>query len=147
MALHFETKSADEIYERLRELMRRRLRRYVQKHMRACPLNCDKAVLDRNEQVIGCNGCKSNNVDRCRRPENFTCITDKETLVEEWKDRFRNPEIVLREHQGEAALMWVLGVWDNFEEFISKQFAGKKPDGSSTTGGDSVSVPQQTPRV
>jgi len=134
--LDFEVKSAQEIYERLRELMRRRLRRYVQKHLRPCPMNCEKAVLDRQDVVIGCAGCKSNNIDRCRRPENFVAVTAKEQLVEEWKDRFRNPEIVLREHQGEAALMWVLGVWDNFEEFINKQLPKERVHLPQRDGGD-----------
>ena len=124
--MQFQVKSAQEIYDRLHELMRRRLRRYVQKHLRPCPYNCDKAVLDRHDVVIGCTGCKSHNPDKCMRPEHFIPVASKEKLVEEWKDRFRNPEIVLREHQGEAALLWVLGVWDNFEEFVNSQLGTKK---------------------
>jgi len=120
--MHFKPKTAKEIYDRLLELMRRRMRRYVQKNMRPCPMNCTKAVLDRDNVVVGCAGCGSHNIDRCRRAENFVSVSSKDDLVTEWKNRFRNPELVLREHQGEAALLWTLGIWDNYEEFIKKQF-------------------------
>lgn len=111
----FKPKQVREIYERFKELFHRDLRKYMRKYLRACPLNCRYARIQ-NRDVVGCSGCGSVNPEQCRKTEKFASIYDKQALYQQFSEEFWNPHIMVRRYRAEAALLWVLGVWDELVE-------------------------------
>ena|SRR5271165_843859 len=125
-----KVKSIDEILEKFGEVVRRHRRRYLQRNLRTCPLNCKFAELAGNK-VVGCEGCDSHNPDRCYEESKFVPIMNKEELIKEFRDELRNPQILLRDYRDIVFFMWVLGVpidKEVDEKVISKVENAKEPE-------------------
>src|SRR5271170_4607962 len=92
-------KSVEEILAKFREVVHRHRRRYLQRNLRPCPMNCKAAEVGTGHKVLGCEGCSSNNPDRCYDVTKFVPILNKEELVADFRDELRNPEILLRDYR------------------------------------------------
>jgi hypothetical protein len=107
-------KSLREIVENCQTMIHRYRRRWLKKNLRPCPDNCKLAdVIGR--RVIGCEGCGVRNPDQCILPKKFEPLYTKEELYQQFRERIRNPEILLRDYRDIAALLWVLGGFDTEE--------------------------------
>jgi hypothetical protein len=109
-------KSKEEIVAQMSELIHRHRRRYIKKHTRPCPINCQFASVVR-KGVTGCSKCDSSNPESCRQETYFRPIATKEQIAEEFALDIRDPQILQHDYRDLLVLLWVLG-----------QFDGEQPD-------------------
>lgn len=62
-------------------------------------------------------GCGSKNPEVCAKAAKFEPLYTKEELYEQFRQRIRNPEILLRDYRDIAALLWAIG---GFEEELDE---------------------------
>lgn len=103
-------KSLEEIVAKFREVVHRHRRRYLQRNLRPCPVNCKDAEVGTGHKVLGCEGCGSTSPDRCYNLSKFVPILNKEELAAQFREELRTPDILLREYRDVVFFMWVLGV-------------------------------------
>jgi len=119
-------KSVEDILSRLRELIRRYRRRYIQRNLRPCPYNCKHAKVVGRE-IVGCLRCGSRNPEFCKDPAVFSPAFSKQELADEFNRGLRNPQVLLREYRDLVALLWAVGYFDRPEavpEHIIQSKAG-----------------------
>lgn len=73
-------------------------------------------------RVVGCQGCSSSNPEQCIKEQKFVPLYTKEELHEQFRERIRNQEILLRDYRDIAALLWAMGGFD--EEIDESLIAG-----------------------
>jgi hypothetical protein len=93
-------------------MIHRYRRRWLKKNQRPCPENCKLADLV-GRRVVGCEGCGSRSPEQCLEAKKFECLYTKEELHQQFRDRIRNQDVLLREYRDIATLLWVMG---GFEE-------------------------------
>lgn len=104
-------KSKEEILARLKELIHRHRRRYLNQYLRPCPDNCVQAdVVGR--RVVGCLGCRSENPTTCNNPKKFEAVCTKEEIYQQFREDIRNPNVLLRRYRDLAVFFWMLGAFD-----------------------------------
>jgi hypothetical protein len=109
-------KSLEEIAANCREMIHRYRRRWLRANLRPCPKNCTAGLLV-GKKVVGCEGCGSRNPDICADEKKFESLLSKEEAYEQFRERIRNPEILLRDYRDIAALLWAMG---GFEEDLDE---------------------------
>jgi hypothetical protein len=117
-------------------MIHRYRRRWLKRNQRPCPINCQSAIVVGKSRVIGCDGCGSRNLDQCSNAQKFVPLFSKEELHEQFRERIRNQEILLRDYRDIAALLWAMGGFD--EELDETLIAGveqrvEKPLANSST--------------
>jgi hypothetical protein len=117
MAARIKLKAEKEILERLRDLIQRHRKRYVKTRIKPKGSNCIHKVWDEERDEWFCGGCGSRNPDVCLNHAAF----EPEQTAEELKVAFRedlcNTQRMLRDYRDIATLLWVLGQFDDPEEF------------------------------
>lgn len=129
-------KSLEEIITAAKETIHRHRRRYLQRNLRPCPTNCQKANMV-GHKVVGCSGCGSPNSDKCLKEAKFVPILTKDELAKQFANQLRNPEALLREYRDVTVFLWVLGAFDKQkktvdEHIVSKVEQREKPNGNTT---------------
>lgn len=102
-------------------MIHRYRRRWLKRNLRPCPNNCKLADM-LGRRVVGCEGCGSRNPEQCLKDQKFEPLYTKEELYKQFRERIRNPEILLREYRDIAALLWAIGGFD--EELDETVIAG-----------------------
>lgn len=102
-------------------MIHRYRRRWLKRNLRPCPNNCQLADTV-GRRVVGCTGCGSHNPEQCTKDQKFVPLYTKEELHEQFRQRIRNQEILLREYRDIAALLWAMGGFD--EELSESVIAG-----------------------
>lgn len=126
--------------------------RWLKRNLRPCPNNCQSADLV-GRRVVGCLGCGSNNPEQCLKEQKFVPLYTKEELHEQFRERIRNQEILLREYRDIAALLWAMGGFDEeidetviagVEQRVEKPVPDNRPSvpGPSTSDGGNGPVPK-----
>ena len=105
------TKSWDEVFAQLVEIVHRHRRRYITKNLRPCPINCAFADVNR-AGVKGCRRCESKNIEVCRATSQFVPLTVKQELVDEFSARIRTLKVLQHEYRDILVLLWVLNATD-----------------------------------
>jgi hypothetical protein len=91
--------------------------------------------------VVGCEGCDSRNPDICADEKKFESLLTKEEAFAQFRERIRNPEILLREYRDIAALLWAMG---GFEEDLDETvIAGVEQREKPASNSDPVSPAPQ----
>jgi hypothetical protein len=99
-------KSRESIVEKLSRIIHHHRRRYMKKHTRPCPINCEYAsVVSRG--VTGCTRCDSSNPEVCRQEAYFAPIASKEEIAREFSLDLRDPNILRHEYRDVMALLKV----------------------------------------
>lgn len=85
-------------------------------------------------RIIGCDACGSKNPELCENAQQFVSLYTKEQLHEQFRQRIRNQEILLRDYRDIAALLWVVGGFDEEidETVIAGVEAREKPQSSDS---------------
>lgn len=146
-------KSLEEIIAAAKEMIHRHRRRFLQRNLRPCPLNC-KGADTIGRKVVGCSNCASQNAEQCIKVSRFDPLFTKEELAEQFADQLRNPEILVREYRDIAVFLWVLGAFDKQaktvdEHIVSKVEQREKPNSNVVAAGVGDSRPagnQPSPR-
>jgi hypothetical protein len=112
-----QLRSKQEIVERCREIIHRARRRFLKKNSRPCPLNCQFAT-QRGNEVTGCSKCKSYDIERCMRPEEFSPFYTKEELYQQFREELYDRQILFRKYPAIGVLLWVLGVVRTAEDEV-----------------------------
>lgn len=105
-------KPAQEILDKCHDMIRRHRRRFLQKNLRPCPWNCYKAEVSSGHQVVGCTECKSKNPDFCKKPSLFKPFYTKEELVQQFREKLKDPHILLREYRDLVVFFWCFHLFD-----------------------------------
>lgn len=101
------TKSWDEVFTQLVEVVHRHRRKYIAKNLRPCPINCAFADVNRSG-VKGCHRCESTNIEVCRSSPQFVPLTVKQELVDEFSARIRTLKVLQHEYRDILVLLWML---------------------------------------
>lgn len=117
-------KSLEEIVEAAKETIRRHRRRFLQRNMRPCPLNCKGADMV-GHKVVGCMNCGSQNSEQCIKESTFVPLFTKEELAQQFADQLRNPEVLLREYRDITVFLWVLGAFDRQKKTVDEHIVSK----------------------
>jgi hypothetical protein len=101
------TKSWDEVFTQLVDIIHRHKRKYIAKNLRPCPLNGAFADVNR-AGVKGCRRCDSSNIEVCRAASQFVPLTVKQELVDEFSARIRTLKVLQHEYRDILVLLWML---------------------------------------
>jgi len=112
-------KGLEEIISAARETIHRHRRRFLQRNLRPCPVNCQGASMV-GHKVVGCGNCGSRNPEQCSRDSGFVPIFTKEELAQQFADQLRDPEVLLREYRDVTVFLWVLGAFDKQARVIDE---------------------------
>jgi len=112
-------KSLEEIIAAARETIHRHRRRFLQRNLRPCPINCKGASMV-GHKVVGCGNCGSRNPEQCSRESGFVPLFGKDDLAQQFADQLRNPEVLLREYRDVTVFLWVLGAFDKQSKVIDE---------------------------
>lgn len=117
-------KSLQDIIAAARETIHRHRRRFLQRNLRPCALNC-KGANTMGYKVIGCGKCGTNNPEACIQSSRFEALFTKEELGQQFADQLRNPEVLLREYRDVTVFLWVLGAFDKQTREIDEHIVSK----------------------
>jgi hypothetical protein len=112
-------KALEEIIAAARETIHRHRRRFLQRNLRPCPVNCKGASMV-GHKVVGCGNCGSRNPEQCAKDTAFVPLFSKEELAQQFADQLRNPEVLLREYRDVTVFLWVLGAFDKQSKVIDE---------------------------
>lgn len=112
-------KALEEIIAAARETIHRHRRRFLQRNLRPCPVNCQGASMV-GHKVVGCGNCGSRNPEQCSKESGFVPLFTKEELAQQFADQLRNPEVLLREYRDVTVFLWVLGAFDRQSKVIDE---------------------------
>lgn len=113
-------KSLEEIIAAARETIHRHRRRFLQRNLRPCALNCKEAITAIGHKVVGCNGCGVSNPEQCLQPVKFKSLFTKEELAKQFADQLRNPEILLRDYRDITVFLFCLSAFDKQKKEIDE---------------------------
>jgi hypothetical protein len=118
-------KSLEEIIAAARETIHRHRRRFLQRNLRPCALNCKGASLAGQHKVRGCDSCGANNSEQCIQVTKFQPLFTKEELAQQFADQLRDPEVLLREYRDVTVFLWVLGAFEKQSKIIDEHIVSK----------------------
>src|SRR5208282_4442608 len=114
-------------------MIHRYRRRWLKRNLRPCPNNCQLAEM-LGRRVLGCTGCGSSNPDQCTKEPKFVPLYTKEELHQQFRERIRNQEILLRDYRDIAALLWAMGGFDDeLDEGLLAGIEQREKPGDQTT--------------
>jgi len=91
-------------------------------------MNCQMAKIVGKNRVTGCEACGSNNPDACVKDSLFQPCFTKEEIHEQFRQRLRNPQILVRDYPGVAALLWTIGAFEEeVDEKVMADMEVRKP--------------------
>jgi hypothetical protein len=125
-------RSLEEIVAKFKEVVHRHRRRYLQRNLRPCPLNCKAAEIGTGHKVLGCESCGSTNPDRCYALDKFVPILNKEECVKQFREDLKNPDVLLRDYRDIVFFLWVLGepIEGRTNENVLQKVEAQKLDGN-----------------
>lgn len=115
--MRIKIKSEQEIKERLKDLIHRHQKRYIKNCLKPSGLNCKHRAYDENKDEYYCAGCGTRDPEVCLKPSCFEAEQTTEELRQSFHDDLCNTERMLRDYRDIATLMWVLGQFDDREEY------------------------------
>jgi hypothetical protein len=117
-------KPLEEIVAAAKETIHRHRRRFLQKNLRPCPTNCQRAETV-GYKVVGCSGCGTRNAEHCIKEGEFRPIFTKDELAKQFADQLRDPEVLLREYRDVTVFFWVLGAFDKQKRTVDEQIVSE----------------------
>jgi hypothetical protein len=147
-----QLKSLEEIIAAAKDNIKRHRRRFLQRNLRACPLNCKGASMI-GHKVVGCTNCGSPNAENCIKEDKFVPLFTKEELAQQFADQLRDPEVLLREYRDVTVFLWVLGAFDKQKKTLDEQIVqeveqrekSKAVSAGTGSGNDQFSVRDPLP--
>ena len=115
--VQIKVKSDREILARLRELLQRHKKRYIRTRLKPKGANCAHKVWDDEKKEWFCEGCGSRDPESCQNHMLFEPEQTKEELAVAFRDDLCNTQRMLRDYRDIATLLWVLGQFDDPEEY------------------------------
>ncbi len=115
-----QLKPLEEVIKAARETVHRHRRRFLQRNLRPCPVNCQGASMV-GHKVAGCTSCGSLNPEQCLKEQKFVPLFTKEELARQFADQLRSPETLLREYRDITVFLWVLGAFDRQEQRVDEK--------------------------
>jgi hypothetical protein len=106
-----KVKSPEEILEKCRDMVRRHRRRYMQRNLRPCPLNCKLADM-LGHKVTGCQGCGSDDLEQCWAAGEFVPLFTKEELARQFAEDLQDPKVLLTSYRDLTVFFWCLNLFD-----------------------------------
>lgn len=119
-----QIKSLDEIITAAKETIKRHRRRFLQRNLRPCPVNCKGASM-LGHKVVGCTNCGSPNAENCIKENKFVPLFTKEELAQQFADQLRDPDVLLREYRDVTVFLWVLGAFDKQKKTLNENIVEK----------------------
>jgi len=108
----FRIKTPEEILSKCKEMVKRHRRKFIQKNLRPCPMNCVLADIAPGREVIGCSGCGSKDPEKCFKDAVFKPLYSKNELVQQFSNQINNPQILLRDYRDLTVFFYCLGCFD-----------------------------------
>lgn len=147
-----QIKSLEEIIAAAKDNIKRHRRRFLQRNLRPCPLNCKGASMI-GHKVVGCTNCGSPNAENCIKEDKFVPLFTKEELAQQFADQLRDPDVLLREYRDVTVFLWVLGAFDkqtktldeNIVEKVEQREKSKAVSASSSGSNDQLRVRDSLP--
>jgi hypothetical protein len=119
-----QIKSLEEIIAAAKDNIKRHRRRFLQRNLRPCPVNCKGASM-LGHKVVGCTNCGSPNAENCIKEDKFVPLFTKEELAQQFADQLRDPEVLMREYRDVTVFLWVLGAFDKQKKTLDEQIVSK----------------------
>lgn len=146
-----QLKTLEEIIAAARETIHRHRRRFLQRNLRPCALNCKGASMV-GHKVVGCTNCGSPNDDSCLKENKFVPLFTKEELAQQFADQLRNPDVLLREYRDVTVFLWVLGAFDKQKKTLDENIVEKveqrdKTKSVAASGDGSTAVTDRVPKL
>jgi hypothetical protein len=135
-------KSLEEILARARDIISRHRRRFLQRNLRPCPMNCKQAEM-MGRKVIGCSGCGSHDPNQCLKNEKFAPLFDKKQLFKQFADQLRDPGVLLRDYRDVVVFLWILGAFDEELDEELVPLVEKKHGTTPEVGRGDGAVPEE----
>lgn len=108
----FRIKTPEEILSKCKEMVKRHRRKFIQKNLRPCPMNCVLADIAPGREVIGCSGCGSKDPEKCLKDVVFKPLYSKNELVQQFSNQINNPQVLLRDYRDLTVFFYCLGCFD-----------------------------------
>ena len=115
--MRIKLKSEQEIKERLKDLVNRHRKRYIKNHLKPSGQNCQHKKYDAATDEYYCAGCGTRDPEVCLDHDKFHADQTTEELKLAFHEDLCNTERMLRDYRDIATLMWVLGQFDDREEY------------------------------
>lgn len=93
-------------------MVKRHRRKFIQKNLRPCPMNCVLADIAPGREVIGCSGCGSKDPEKCLKDVVFKPLYSKNELVQQFSNQINNPQVLLRDYRDLTVFFYCLGCFD-----------------------------------
>lgn len=103
--------------ERLKDLLRRHKNRYIKSRLKPKGNNCIHKAWDEEKQEWFCSGCGTRDPEVCLNPTCFEPQHSAEELKVAFREDLCNTQRMLRDYRDIATLLWVLGQFDDPEEY------------------------------
>ena len=121
-------KSLEDVVAAARETIHRHRRRFLQRNLRPCPINCKGADMI-GHKVVGCKNCGATSAAKCIKEDKFVPLFTKEELAGQFADQLRDPEVLLRDYRDVTVFLWVLGAFDKLKRAANKTESTSTPMG------------------
>lgn len=116
-SVRIKVKAERDILDRLKELISRHRKRFFKNKMKPKGENCAFVQYDEVTQTSRCTKCGTDDPDNCLNHKLFKPSRTKEELASDFSDDIHNTQRMLREYRDIATLLWVLGQFDDPEEY------------------------------
>jgi hypothetical protein len=116
-SVRIKVKTDKDILDRLKELISRHRKRFFKNKLKPKGENCAFVKYDETTGASKCLKCGTDDPDTCLNHKLFKASRTKEELAADFSDDIHNTQRMLREYRDIATLLWVLGQFDDPEEY------------------------------
>lgn len=115
--IRIKVKTTKDILFRLKDLISRHRKRFYKNKLKPKGENCAFVVYDEVQDLHRCTKCGTTDPDSCLNHSQFVPCRTKEELSRDFSEDIRNTQRMLRDYRDIATLLWVLGAFDDPEEY------------------------------